>query len=100
MAQPGAGGVWQVPGQPMISMAEGGVIHASSPTQVMMGDAGPETGIFMPGRGGSAMSVNHNFGPLGVDFGGLPAGMNTQQVQAIVYEVVTQLAERVNIGRG
>ena len=100
VAQQGAGGVWSIPGQPMIQMAEGGVIHASSPTHVMMGEAGPETGIFMPGRGGSAMSVNHNFGPLGVDFGGLPAGMNTQQVQAIVYEVVTQLAERVNIGRG
>lgn len=83
------GGVW-------VPMAKGGVIHASQPTGVVMGEAGPETGIFLPG-GPRSLSVDHSFGRLGVDFGGLPGGMNTQQVEAIVFAVVTQLAKNVNI---
>lgn len=97
VAQPGLGG-WGIPQGPMISMATGGIVSASQPTTVLMGDHGPETGFFMPGGGGS-LSVNHNFGRLGVDFNGLPGGMNTQQVQAIVYETVTRLAEGVRIPR-
>jgi len=81
---------------PNISMAEGGVIHASSPTTVVMGDAGPETGIFLPGRGGT-MNVNHNFGQLGVNFGGLPGGVDTAQIQSIVYQTMIQLAKNVQV---
>jgi len=92
-------GEWRVPGYPSISMAEGGVIQASSPTTVVMGDAGPETGVFLPGGGQSSMNVNHNFGRLGVDFGGLPGGMNTQQAQALVYSVITQLAKGIQVPR-
>jgi len=92
-------GEWRVPGYPSISMAEGGVIQASSPTTVVMGDAGPETGVFLPGGGQSSMNVNHNFGRLGVDFGGLPGGMNTQQAQALVYSVITQLAKGIHVPR-
>jgi len=91
-------GTYVYPNSPMISMASGGVVQASSPTTVVMGDAGPETGVFLPGRSGS-MNVNHNFGRLGVDFEGLPGGMNTQQVQAIVYSVMTQLAKSVQVQR-
>ena len=79
-------------------MAEGGVLQASSPTTVTMGEAGPETAVFMPGRAGS-LNVNHNFGRLGVDFQGLPGGMNTQQVQTIVYSVMTQLAKGIQVPR-
>jgi len=79
-----------------ISMAEGGVIHASSPTTVVMGDAGPETGIFLPGRGGT-MNVNHNFGQLGVNFGGLPGGVDTAQIQSVVYQTMIQLAKNVQV---
>jgi len=79
-----------------ISMAEGGVIHASSPTTVVMGDAGPETGIFLPGRGGT-MNVNHNFGQLGVNFGGLPGGVDTAQIKSIVYQTMIQLAKNVQV---
>jgi hypothetical protein len=63
-----------------------------------MGEGGPETGVFLPGRP-SSMNVNHNFSRLGVDFAGLPGGMNTQQVEAIVYAVVTQLAKGVQVPR-
>jgi hypothetical protein len=45
------------------------------------------------------MSVNHNFGRLGVDFNGVPGGMNTQQIQAVVYSVMTQLAKQIQIDR-
>jgi hypothetical protein len=69
-------------------------MQANRPTHVVMGDAGPETAVFMPGRSG-ALSVNHNFGNLGVDFQGLPPGMNTQQVEDIVHAVVIQLAKGV-----
>jgi len=92
----------RVPGQPVFGfgpgMAAGGVVQATRPTSVLMGEAGPETAVFMPGRAGS-MNVNHNFGRLGVDFGGLPSGMNTQQVQAIVYQVMIQLAKGIQIPR-
>jgi len=79
-------------------MAEGGVLQVSKPTMVTMGEAGPETGVFLPGRS-SNLNVQHNFGRLGVDFQGLPGGMNTQQVQQIVYAVVTQLAKGVQVTR-
>jgi hypothetical protein len=79
-------------------MAEGGVVEASSPTTIVMGEAGPETGVFLPGRA-SSLSVSHSFGKLGVDFQGLPAGMSTQQVQSIVYAVMTQLAKGIQIPR-
>jgi hypothetical protein len=85
-------------GRGILSMAEGGVVQASSPTTVLMGDAGPETGIFLPG-GSSSMNVNHNFGRMGVDFNGLPGGMNTQQVQSIVYQVMTQVAKGIKVPR-
>jgi hypothetical protein len=92
----------RVSGQPIFGtrpgMAAGGVVQATRPTSVLMGEAGPETAVFMPGRAGS-MNVNHNFGRLGVDFGGLPGGMNTQQVQAIVYQVMIQLAKGIQIPR-
>ena len=98
----GADGVWRLPGQPIFGtrpgMAEGGVVQASRPTTITMGEAGPETAVFMPGRAGS-LNVNHNFGRLGVDFQGLPGGMNTQQVQNIVYAVVTQLAKGIQVPR-
>jgi hypothetical protein len=87
-----------VPGAPIISQAEGGVVQASGPTNVIMGDAGPEMGVFLPG-GGRSMNINHSFGRLGVDFQGLPGGMNTQQVQSIVYAVVTQLAKGIQVPR-
>jgi hypothetical protein len=85
-------------GRGILSMAEGGVVQASSPTTVVMGDAGPETGIFLPG-GSSSMNVNHNFGRMGVDFNGLPGGMNTQQVTQIVYQVMTQVAKGIQVPR-
>jgi hypothetical protein len=98
----GPDGVWRVPGAPIFGrgpgMADGGVVQASSPTTVTMGEAGPETAVFMPGRPGS-LNVNHSFGRLGVDFEGVPGGMNTQQVQAIVYSVMTQLAKGIQIPR-
>lgn len=95
----GPGGVWgAAPGTPMIGMQEGGVIHATGPTHVLMGEGGPETGVFLPG-GSGRLNVNHSFGRLGVDFQGLPGGMNTQQVQSIVYQVMTQLAKSVQVKR-
>jgi hypothetical protein len=63
-----------------------------------MGEGGPETGVFLPGRP-SSLSVNHSFGRLGVDFQGLPGGMNTQQVENIVYAVVTQIAKGIQVPR-
>jgi len=84
---------------PTLSMAGGGVVRASSPTQVIMGDRGPETGVFMPGGAAQSLSVQHDFGRLGIDFAGLPGGMNTQQVQAIVYATITQLAQSVELPR-
>jgi hypothetical protein len=81
-----------------ISMAEGGVVQASSPTTVVMGDAGPETGIFLPGRTGS-MDVNHNFSRLGVDIEGLPGGINTQQAQALFYTMMVQFAKGIEVPR-
>ena len=65
----------------------------------MMGEGGQsETAVFMPGLSRS-MNVNHNFGPLDVGFQGIPGGMNTQQVQAIVYSVMTQLAKGIQVPR-
>jgi len=83
---------------PAISMAEGGIIQASTPTTVVMGDAGPETGVFLPG-GSSSMNVNHSFGRMGVDVQGLPGGMNTQQVQAIFSAMMVQFAKNIQVGR-
>lgn len=80
-----------------VGMAEGGVIHATSPTTVLMGEAGPETAVFIPGGAGGSMNVNHTFGRMGVDFQGLPGGMNTQQIQSIVYSVMTQLAKGIQV---
>ena len=89
-------GYWSFPQAP-IQMAEGGVIHATSPTTVMMGDRGPETGYFVPG-GAAGGQFEHAFsGRVGVDFGGLPGGLNLQQTRAVVYEVVTHLAKSVNV---
>jgi hypothetical protein len=88
-----------VPGAPVFSQAEGGVVQASGPTNVVMGDAGPEMGIFLPGGGTRNLNVNHNFGRMGVDFAGLPGGMNTQQVTEIVYAVMTQLAKGIQVPR-
>jgi len=75
----------------------GGVVHATSPTMVKMGEGGPETAVFMP-QSMSSMNVNHNFGRVPVDFSGLPGGMNTQQVAGIVNEVIVQLAKGIHIG--
>jgi hypothetical protein len=90
-------GPWP-PGAPVFSQAEGGVMQATSPTHVVMGDAGPETAIFMPGRVGN-LNVNHNFGRMGVDVNGLPGGMNPTQVENLFYALITQLAKGVQIPR-
>ncbi|MBU0791763.1 MAG: hypothetical protein KKC55_15035, partial [Gammaproteobacteria bacterium] len=99
VAQQGALGQWSIPGSPMFQMAEGGVIHATSPTTVMMGEGGPETGYFVPGGAGGGLFEHRFGGRVGVDFGGLPAGLNTQQVQGIVNETVIKLVKSVKIPR-
>ncbi len=74
------------------------MVQASSPTHIVMGEGGPETGIFLPGGRGS-LNVRHDFGRLGVDFQGLPGGMNTAQVQEIVYATMIQLAKGIQVPR-
>jgi len=85
-----------VPQYPTIQMASGGIVEASSPTHILMGESGPETGVFLPG-GGRSLNVQHNFGKVDVGFGGLPAGVNTQQIQNIAVQVFTQLFKSVQI---
>ncbi|HUT18976.1 MAG TPA: hypothetical protein VM366_07435 [Anaerolineae bacterium] len=98
VAQPNALGEWSIPGHPMIQMAEGGIVHATSPTTVMFGEAGPETGYFVPG-GASSLSVHHTFGGMAHEFLGLPGGLNTQQMEQIAYEAITKVAKDIVMAR-
>jgi hypothetical protein len=64
-----------------------------------MGDAGPEMGVFLPGRSGS-LNVNHNFGGrVGMDVTGMPAGINMQQARTLFYGLLTQLAKGIQTPR-
>jgi hypothetical protein len=90
-------GIW-VPSLPVLGMQAGGVVQASSPTHVVMGEGGPETGVFLPGRS-SSLNVNHNFGRMGVDVQGLPGGMNAQQIEGLFYAFMTQLAKGIQVPR-
>jgi cation transport regulator ChaC len=90
-------GIW-VPSLPVLGMQAGGVVQASSPTHIVMGEGGPETGVFLPGRS-SSLNVNHNFGRIGVDVQGLPGGMNAQQIEGLFYAFMTQLAKGIQVPR-
>jgi hypothetical protein len=90
-------GIW-VPSLPVLGMQAGGVVQASSPTHIVMGEGGPETGVFLPRRS-SSLNVNHNFGRMGVYVQGLPGGMNAQQIEGLFYAFMTQLAKGIQVPR-
>ena len=88
----GAGG-GTAPGGPEITpRAQGGIDLVTSPTTFLAGDAGPELHTWTPLRG--SMNISHSFGKLGVDINGA-GGMNTGQVESIVFLAMRHLAERL-----
>lgn len=72
---------------------DGGVDLVTQPTTFKAGDKGRELHAFIPLRNTS--TIKHQFGNLGIDFGGLPGGMNTSQVEAIVYDAMVRIAEGI-----
>jgi hypothetical protein len=68
----------------------GGVDVVNRPTTFVAGEAGAEIAAFIPLS--QSRNINHNFGKLPIDFQGLPGGMDTSQVQSIVYGAMMELA--------
>jgi len=77
--------------------AEGGMDIVSSPTNFTFGEGGGAEAILsVPLRG--QVTHSHQFSPLSVGFEGLPAGMNTQQMEGMMYKLMAGLFEQAGIG--
>ena len=69
--------------------AEGGVDVVNRPTTFVAGERGAEVAAFIP-----LHNVQHSFnGNMNVGFEGLPSGMNTTQIQSIVYDTMMDVAK-------
>jgi hypothetical protein len=73
--------------------AEGGLDVVSQPTTFMMGEAGPEAVLSVPLSG--QMNVNHRFSKLPVGFDGLPGGVNTGQVESLIWDIFSQVGKNL-----
>jgi len=73
--------------------AEGGMDVVSQPTTFMMGEAGPEAVLSVPLSG--TMNVNHRFSKLPVGFDGLPGGVNTGQVESLIWDIFSQVGKNL-----
>ena len=76
--------------------AEGGMDIVSGPTTMGFGEAGSEAILSIPLRG--QVTHSHQFSPLSVGFEGLPAGMDTGQMENMMYRVMAGLFKQVGIG--
>jgi len=79
------------------SRAEGGIDVVNQPTTFLAGERGPEIAAFIPLSG--SMNVSHNFSRLPIDINGVPGGMNTQQIQSLVWAAMTELATTLAASR-
>lgn len=73
--------------------AEGGLDVVSKPTTFMMGEAGPEAVLSVPLSG--TMNVNHRFSKLPVGFEGLPDGVNTGQIESLIWDIFSQVGKNL-----
>jgi hypothetical protein len=88
---------WYRRTQPGGYRARGGFDIARRPTRYMAGDEGtPEMAVFIPMREGQ---LNHQIGGrMGVDFSGMPPGMDQTQIEAIIWTVMNQIVEQAGVG--
>ena len=70
--------------------AHGGMDIVNSPTTFTAGEKGAEIAAFIPLS--NNRNINHTFDKLPIDFGGLPGGVDTGQVESIVYAAMIELA--------
>ena len=77
-----------IPGE---AMAEGGIRMVNQPTMFRAGEAGPEIAAFIPLR--HTMSINHNFGNLGMTLNGQGVNASERQTEAIVWAILAQLPD-------
>jgi hypothetical protein len=89
--------LWRQTGNQSFFRQHGGVDVVNRPTTFVAGEAGAEIAAFIPLS--QSRNINHSFGKLPIDFQGLPGGMDTSQVQSIVYNAMIELARTLGTSR-
>ena len=78
-----------------LKRAEGGIDVVDRPTKFLAGEAGPELAAFVPLKN-NRLDIG---GSIGVDVQGVPGGMDTTAVQAMVFQAMAVVANRIRVAR-